>query len=140
MKKKRITKRKGYRDGTSLIENWNSNTGTQNAAGVAQGVGALGTMVGNATSGKKVTAAGVVTGIASGAASGAMIGGPIGAVVGGALGGITSGMGTGGSVNEQTGDVENPSGIAGIFGHSKRYLRNKGARIKNGIQSRQNAQ
>ena len=141
MKKKKITKKiKGYAKGTSLIENWDSNTGTQNAAGVAQGVGALGTMVGNATSGKQVTAAGVVTGIASGAASGAMIGGPIGAVVGGALGGITSGMGTGGSVNEQTGDVTGPSGIAGIFGHSKSYLRNKGARIKNGIQSRENAQ
>ena len=140
MKKKKITKRKGYSDGTSLIEGWGGNTGMQNAAGIAQGVGALGSMIGNATSGKQVTAAGVVTGIASGAASGAMIGGPIGAVVGGALGGITSGMGTGGSVNEQTGDVENPSGIAGLFGHSKSYLRNKGARIKNGIQSRQNAQ
>lgn len=140
MKKKRITKRKGYRDGTSLIENWNSNTGTQNAAGIAQGIGELGTVVGNATSGQQVTAAGVLTGVASGAVAGAAIGGPMGAIVGGALGGITSGMGTGGSVNEQTGDVTGPSGIAGMFGHSKRYLRNKGARIKNGIQSRENAQ
>ena len=140
MKKKRITKRKGYSDGTSLIENWNSNTGTQNAAGVAQGVGALGTMVGNATSGQKVTAAGVISGVASGAAAGASIGGPIGAIAGGALGGITSGMGSGGSVNEQTGDVTEASGIASLFGHSKSYLRNKGARIKNGIQSRENAQ
>lgn len=140
MKKKKITKRKGYRDGTSLIENWNSNTGTQNAAGVAQGVGALGTMFSNATSGQQVTAAGVLTGVASGAASGAAMGGVPGAIVGGVLGGITSGMGTGGSVNEQTGDVTGPSGIAGMFGHSKSYLRNKGARIKNGIQSRQNAQ
>ena len=140
MKKKKITKRKGYSDGTSLIEGWSGNTGMQNAAGIAQGVGALGTMVDNATSGKQVTAAGVITGIASGAASGAAMGGLPGAIVGGALGGITSGMGTGGSVNEQTGDVTGPSGIAGLFGHSKSYLRNKGARIKDGIQSRQNAQ
>lgn len=140
MKKKKITKRKGYSDGTSLIEGWSGNTGTQNAAGIAQGIGALGTMVDNATSGKQVTAAGVTTGIASGAASGAAMGGLPGAIVGGALGGITSGMGTGGSVNEQTGDVTGPSGIAGLFGHSKSYLRNKEARIKNGIQSRQNAQ
>ena len=140
MKKKKITKRKGYSDGTSLIEGWSGNTGAQNAAGIAQGIGALGTMVGNATSGKQVTAAGVITGMASGAASGAAMGGLPGAIVGGALGGITSGMGTGGSVNEQTGDVTGPSGIAGLFGHSKSYLRNKGARIKDGIQSRQNAQ
>ena len=140
MKKKKITKRKGYSDGTSLIEDWNKMNPTDKITGITGGIGALGTMVGNATSGQQVTAAGVLTGVASGAASGAAVGGPMGAIVGGALGGITSGMGTGGSVNEQTGDVTDPSGIAGIFGHSKSYLRNKGARIKNGIQSRQNAQ
>jgi hypothetical protein len=45
-----------------------------------------------------------------------------GAIVGGGLGLVTSTIGTGGSVNEQTGEVVNPSGIAGLFGHSKRYL------------------
>jgi hypothetical protein len=30
-----------------------------------------------------------------------------------------------------------PSGIAGLFGHSKSYIRNKAGRIKNGIQARQ---
>ena len=94
-------------------------------------------MIGNATSGKKPTAAGVIGGIGSGAAMGASIGGPWGAVIGGAIGGITSSIGSGGSVNEQTGEYELPSGIAGLFGHSKSYIRNKAGRIKNGIQARQ---
>ena len=55
----------------------------------------------------------------------------------GAIGGITSSIGSGGSVNEQTGEYELPSGIAGLFGHSKSYIRNKAGRIKNGIQARQ---
>lgn len=88
-------------------------------------------------SGKKPTAAGVIGGIGSGAAMGASIGGPWGAVIGGAIGGITSSIGSGGSVNEQTGEYELPSGIAGLFGHSKSYIRNKAGRIKNGIQARQ---
>ncbi len=67
----------------------------------------------------------------------ASIGGPWGAVIGGAIGGITSSIGSGGSVNEQTGEYELPSGIAGLFGHSKSYIRNKAGRIKNGIQARQ---
>lgn len=75
--------------------------------------------------------------IGSGAAMGASIGGPWGAVIGGAIGGITSSIGSGGSVNEQTGEYELPSGIAGLFGHSKSYIRNKAGRIKNGIQARQ---
>ena len=140
MKKKKITKRKGYSDGTSLIEDWDKMNPTDKITGIAGAIGSAGTMIGNATSGKQVTAAGVLTGVASGAASGAAMGGLPGAIVGGALGGITSGMGTAGSVNEQTGDVTGPSGIAGLFGHSKSYLRNKGARIKDGIQFRQNAQ
>ena len=140
MKKKKITKKiKGYAKGTSLIENWGTNSSADNAAGIAEGVGALGTMFSNATSGQKVTAAGVISGVASGAAAGASIGGPVGAIAGGALGGITSGMGSGGSVNEQTGDVTEASGIAGLFGHSKTYLRNKEARVKNSILARQNA-
>ena len=79
----------------------------------------------------------LIGGIGSGAAMGASIGGPWGAVIGGAIGGITSSIGSGGSVNEQTGEYELPSGIAGLFGHSKSYIRNKAGRIKNGIQARQ---
>ena len=112
-------------------------SGVDKANVVTQGVGAVGSMIGNATSGKKPTAAGVIGGIGSGAAMGASIGGPWGAVIGGAIGGITSSIGSGGSVNEQTGEYELPSGIAGLFGHSKSYIRNKAGRIKNGIQARQ---
>jgi hypothetical protein len=71
--------------------------------------------------------------------AGAQFGVP-GAIIGGGLGLITSSMGTGGDVNEQTGEVTNPSGIAGLFGHSKRYLQNRGAKIRNGIQARSNAE
>lgn len=112
-------------------------SGVDKANVVTQGVGAIGSMIGNATSGQKPTAAGVIGGIGSGAAMGASIGGPWGAVIGGAIGGITSSIGSGGSVNEQTGEYELPSGIAGLFGHSKSYIRNKAGRIKNGIQARQ---
>lgn len=115
MKNKKLKRVPRYAFGADAISNWGNMSG----------------------SGKKPTAAGVISGIGSGAAAGASIGGPWGAVIGGAIGGITSGMGSGGSVNEQTGEYQDPSGIAGLFGHSKSYIRNKAGRIKNGIQARQ---
>lgn len=137
MKTKKLKRVPQYAFGADAISNWGNMSGVDKANVVTQGVGAVGSMIGNATSGKKPTAAGVIGGIGSGAAMGASIGGPWGAVIGGAIGGITSGMGSGGSVNEQTGEYELPSGIAGLFGHSKSYIRNKAGRIKNGIQARQ---
>lgn len=137
MKTKKLKRVPQYAFGADAISNWGNMSGVDKANVVTQGVGAVGSMIGNATSGKKPTAAGVIGGIGSGAAMGASIGGPWGAVIGGAIGGITSGMGSGGSVNEQTGEYQDPSGIAGIFGHSKSYIRNKAGRIKNGIQARQ---
>lgn len=137
MKTKKLKKIPQYAFGADAISNWGNMSGVDKANVVAQGVGAVGSMIGNATSGKKPTAAGVIGGIGSGAAMGASIGGPWGAVIGGAIGGITSSIGSGGSVNEQTGEYELPSGIAGLFGHSKSYIRNKAGRIKNGIQARQ---
>lgn len=137
MKTKKLKRVPQYAFGADAISNWGNMSGVDKANVVTQGVGAVGSMIGNATSGKKPTAAGVIGGIGSGAAMGASIGGPWGAVIGGAIGGITSGMGSGGSVNEQTGEYKDPSGIAGLFGHSKRYIRNKAGRIKNGIQARQ---
>lgn len=137
MKTKKLKRVPQYAFGADAISNWGNMSGVDKANVVTQGVGAVGSMIGNATSGKKPTAAGVIGGIGSGAAMGASIGGPWGAVIGGAIGGITSGMGSGGSVNEQTGEYQDPSGIAGLFGHSKRYIRNKAGRIKNGIQARQ---
>lgn len=137
MKTKKLKRIPQYAFGADAISNWGNMSGVDKANVVTQGVGAVGSMIGNATSGKKPTAAGVIGGIGSGAAMGASIGGPWGAVIGGAIGGITSGMGSGGSVNEQTGEYQDPSGIAGLFGHSKSYIRNKAGRIKNGIQARQ---
>lgn len=137
MKTKKLKRVPQYAFGADAISNWGNMSGVDKANVVTQGVGAVGSMIGNATSEKKPTAAGVIGGIGSGAAMGASIGGPWGAVIGGAIGGITSGMGSGGSVNEQTGEYQDPSGIAGLFGHSKSYIRNKAGRIKNGIQARQ---
>lgn len=137
MKNKKLKRVPRYAFGADAISNWGNMSGVDRANTVTQGIGAVGSMIGNATSGKKPTAAGVISGIGSGAAAGASIGGPWGAVIGGAIGGITSGMGSGGSVNEQTGEYQDPSGIAGLFGHSKSYIRNKAGRIKNGIQARQ---
>ena len=137
LKTKKLKRVPQYAFGADAISNWGNMSGVDKANVVTQGVGAVGSMIGNATSGKKPTAAGVIGGIGSGAAMGASIGGPWGAVIGGAIGGITSGMGSGGSVNEQTGEYQDPSGIAGLFGHSKSYIRNKAGRIKNGIQARQ---
>lgn len=137
MKNKKLKRVPQYAFGADAISNWGNMSGIDKANVVTQGVGAVGSMIGNATSGKKPTAAGVIGGIGSGAAMGASVGGPWGAVIGGAIGGITSSIGSGGSVNEQTGEYELPSGIAGLFGHSKSYIRNKAGRIKNGIQARQ---
>ena len=137
MKTKKLKRVPQYAFGADAISNWGNMSGVDKANVVTQGVGAVGSMIGNATSGKKPTAAGVIGGIGSGAAMGASIGGPWGAVIGGAIGGIISSIGSGGSVNEQTGEYELPSGIAGLFGHSKSYIRNKAGRIKNGIQARQ---
>lgn len=137
MKTKKLKRVPQYAFGADAISNWGNMSGVDKANVVTQGVSAVGSMIGNATSGKKPTAAGVIGGIGSGAAMGASIGGPWGAVIGGAIGGITSCMGSGGSVNEQTGEYQDPSGIAGLFGHSKSYIRNKAGRIKNGIQARQ---
>ena len=137
MKTKKLKRVPQYAFGADAISNWGDMSGVDKANVVTQGVGTVGSMIGNATSGKKPTTAGVIGGIGSGAAMGASIGGPWGAVIGGAIGGITSSIGSGGSVNEQTGEYELPSGIAGLFGHSKSYIRNKAGRIKNGIQARQ---
>lgn len=137
MKTKKLKRVPQYAFGADAISNWGNMSGVDKANVVTQGVGAIGSMIGNATSGQKPTAAGVIGGIGSGAAMGASIGGPWGAVIGGAIGGITSSIGSGGSVNEQTGEYKLPSGIAGLFGHSKSYIRNKAGRIKNGIQARQ---
>lgn len=137
MKNKKLKRVPRYAFGADAISNWGNMSGVDKANVVTQGVGAIGSMIGNATSGQKPTAAGIIGGIGSGAAMGASIGGPWGAVIGGAIGGITSSIGSGGSVNEQTGEYELPSGIAGLFGHSKSYIRNKAGRIKNGIQARQ---
>ena len=88
-----------------------------------------------ATSGK-ATVGTTLGGMASGAAAGAALG-PWGAVAGAAVGGIMGSIGSGGSVDEMTGEITNPSGIAGLFGHSKGYLQRKSNRIKNSNINRQ---
>lgn len=88
-----------------------------------------------ATSGK-ATVGTALGGMASGAAAGAALG-PWGAVAGAAVGGIMGSIGSGGSVDEYTGEITNPSGIAGLFGHSKGFLQRKSNRIKNSNIGRQ---
>ena len=88
-----------------------------------------------ATSGK-ATVGTALGGMASGAAAGAALG-PWGAVAGAAIGGIMGSIGSGGSVDEYTGEITNPSGIAGLFGHSKSFLQRKSNRIKNSNIGRQ---
>lgn len=88
-----------------------------------------------ATSGK-ATVGTALGGMASGAAAGAALG-PWGAVAGAAIGGIMGAIGSGGSVDEYTGEITNPSGIAGLFGHSKGFLQRKSNRIKNSNIGRQ---
>ena len=60
-----------------------------------------------------------------------------GAIIGGAGGMLLNSIGTGGSVNEITGEITKPSGIAGIFGHSKSYLQNKSNRTKTSLADQQ---
>ena len=86
MKTKKLKRVPQYAFGADAISNWGNMSGVDKANVVTQGVGAVGSMIGNATSGKKPTAAGVIGGIGSGAAMGASIGGPWGAVIGGAIG------------------------------------------------------
>ena len=88
-----------------------------------------------ATSGK-ATVGTALGGMASGAAAGAALS-PWGAVAGAAIGGIMGSIGSGGSVDEYTGEITNPSGIAGLFGHSKGYLHRKSNRIRNSNLGRQ---
>lgn len=98
-------------------------------------IGGLGSLLPYATSGK-ATVGTALGGMATGAAAGAALG-PIGAGVGAGMGLLMGSIGTGGSVDEYTGEVTNPSGIAGWFGHSKSYLNRKSNRIKNSNIGRQ---
>lgn len=129
--KKKVKKIPKYYEGVTWADmNKNQRTGAV--------IDATGTAVTNAIGsiGKPVTAAGIANGALSGAQAGMAIGGPWGAAIGAVGGGLLSSIGTGGSVDETTGDITNPSGIAGLFGHSKEYLRRKSNMIKNSIQSR----
>ena len=128
--KKKVKKIPKYYEGTTWADmNKNQRTGAV--------IDAAGTAVTNAIGsiGKPVTAAGIVNGALSGAQAGMAIGGPWGAAIGAVGGGLLSSIGTGGSVDETTGDITMPSGIAGLFGHSAGYLRRKSNRIKNSIQA-----
>lgn len=81
---------------------------------------------------------------ASGAAMGAMVGGPVGGIIGAGVGTLANLaptiIGSGGSVDEVTGEITNPSGIAGMFGHSEGYLQRKSNIIKNSNLARQKSQ
>ena len=135
MMKKKVKKIPKYEKGTptvkpyvddfsfsnSIGEHWQNMSGNAKANAVAGGIGAVGTMVSNATSGQKVTAGGVISGMGSGAAAGAAIGGPWGAVAGGILGGVTSAVGSGASYDSNSNSTsfndiyQLGSGIASLF-------------------------
>lgn len=140
MKTKKLKNIPRYSFGANAIQNWGYMDGVERANTITQSIGAAGSMISSATSGEAPTLGGVFSGTATGAATGALIGGVPGAIIGGGLGLISSVMGSGGSVNEQTGEYKDPSGIAGLFGHSKKYIRNKAAKIKDGIRNRENAE
>ena len=113
------------------------------ASEVGAAANLVSTVATHATSGK-ATVGTAMSGMASGAAAGATLGSVIpgiGTLIGGAagalIGGISGSIGSGGSVDEMTGEITNPSGIAGLFGHSKGYLRRKSNMIKNSNLSRQ---
>ena len=140
MKKNTINKKKirKYADGGITADKANTIGQAAQFAGTQ-----LGTMFDGLQNGKQATVGSTLTGLGVGAASGAAlgtmifpgIGTAIGAGAGALFGGITGGMGSGGNVNEQTGEYTMPSGIAGLFGHSKGYIRRKANTIRTGIQS-----
>ena len=142
MKKNTINKKKigKYETGGTV-----SDMDKANAIGqAAQFAGTqLGQMFEGLKNGKQASVGSTLVGVGGGAASGASIGTmfapgigtAIGAGAGALLGGIAGGMGSGGSVNELTGEYTMPSGIAGMFGHSKGYIRRKTNTIRTGIQS-----
>ena len=142
MKKNTINKKKigKYKTGGTV-----SDMDKANAIGqAAQFAGTqLGQMFEGLENGKQASVGSTLAGLGGGAASGAAIGTmlapgigtAIGAGAGALLGGIAGGMGSGGSVNELTSEYTMPSGIAGMFGHSKGYIRRKTNTIRTGIQS-----
>ena len=60
MKTKKLKRVPQYAFGADAISNWGNMSGVDKANVVTQGVSAVGSMIGNATSGKKPTAAGVL--------------------------------------------------------------------------------
>lgn len=141
IKKTKIPKYKNGTPGVETVEQKYKNPWSQMTFGdrLGSGINAATTAANLAfqSAGKSVTAKDVVMGGLSGAATGAAIGGVPGAIIGGAGGMLLSSIGTGGSVNEVTGEITNPSGIAGLFGHSKSYLQNKSNRIKTSLADQQ---
>lgn len=115
--------------------NWAEMNNKQKTGSV---LGAVGTAVNLASNsiGKEATWQGAASGALQGAAAGMQIGGPWGALIGGVAGAGLASIGTGGDVDMNTGEITMPSGIAGMFGHSKGYLRMKSNLVKNALTSR----
>lgn len=94
----------------------------------------------------KVTAGSAITGIGGGAAAGAALGsvvpgiGTVAGAIGGALvGGITGAIGHKGSVDLETGEVTENTGIAGWFGTDDDILRQRGGKIKANLVAKNNS-
>lgn len=103
------------------------------AYGASEVIGAvtngLSTTIPYATSGK-ATVGTALSSALSGASAGAALG-PYGALGGAIIGGVMGSIGTDGSVDPYTGEITDPSGIAGMVGRSKASLRRESKRIKN---------
>lgn len=84
---------------------------------------------------------GLIGSVGTGAGVGAMVGGIPGALIGGGIGFLSDALpkviGNKGHVSEATGEITDPSGIAGVFGPSKSSLMRKSNRIKNAILAKQ---
>lgn len=115
--------------------NWAEMNSKQRTGSVIGAVGTAANLVSNSI-GKKATVGGAINGALQGASAGMTIGGPWGAAIGAVGGAALSSIGTGGNVDMTTGEITMPSGIAGIFGHSKGYLRRKSNMVKNALASR----
>lgn len=78
---------------------------------------------------------GMLGSTASGAGLGFMVGGPMGAGIGAAAGLLVDTLpkiiGTGGSVDQNTGEIQYASGLGKIFGRSDAALRRESNRVKN---------
>lgn len=144
VKKKDLPKyKKGTPAATTQKQSWaQKNLGLQpGIAGAAQIAGAIGGASQGIASGLGIEQTGFSQTM-QGIGQIASAFGPVGQIAGAALNAIGAFSGGGGSVDENTGDVQEATGLTKLFGwgRSNRSLYSKANRIKNSIQARERTQ